>query len=223
MSRPLRCESNPLSTSMPPVSYIIAPSGERVVTCVATSASDRFASDAGNTFYLILSPLESIVEPMAKQDHLFQVIDRVIASLQSPFHFTPFQPIPALLKITVRCLQFPHRLFCEFRIIQGFKSFDVGQFAKLVITHIFSLLRRRRGGRLAGGGTTGKPVIIAFAPRQGRGTEVRWKKFRCSEFRPAPLPGCDASALGFRWFHHRLISTALSGRKAGIAEREKCG
>ncbi len=100
---------------------------------------------------------------------------------------------------------------------------NVGQDGILIITHIFSLLRRRRGGRLAGGGTTGKPVIIAFAPRQGRGTEVRWKKFRCSEFRPAPLPGCDASALGFRWFHHRLISTALSGRKAGIADREKCG
>jgi hypothetical protein len=34
----------------------------------------------------------------------------------------------------------------------------------------FALEARRR---LAGGETTGKPVIIAFAPRQGRGTVAR--------------------------------------------------
>ncbi len=66
---------------------------------------------------------------------------------------------------------------------------------------------------LAGGETTGKTVIIAFAPRQGRGTEAPRKGFRILEFRPAPLPGCETSSSRFRWFHHRLMSTALPGQK----------
>jgi hypothetical protein len=45
----------------------------------------------------------------------------------------------------------------------------VGQFGKLVITHIF-LFAPEAQRKLAGGETTGKPVIIAFAPRQGRRT-----------------------------------------------------
>ena len=66
---------------------------------------------------------------------------------------------------------------------------------------------------LAGGGTTGTGVVIAFAPRRGAGPKHRNENFRSSKFRLAPLPGCDAFALGSRWFHHRLISTALSGQK----------
>jgi hypothetical protein len=41
----------------------------------------------------------------------------------------------------------------------------------LVITHIF-LFAPEAQWRLAGGETTGKPVIIAFAPWQGRRTGV---------------------------------------------------
>ena len=45
----------------------------------------------------------------------------------------------------------------------------VGQVDNLVITHIF-LFAPEAQRKLAGGETTGKPVIIAFAPWQGRRT-----------------------------------------------------
>ncbi|MBP6822183.1 MAG: hypothetical protein KA368_11615, partial [Acidobacteria bacterium] len=77
--------------------------------------------------------------------------------------------------------------------------------------------------RLAGGETTGNVVVIALRPGKGAGPKHSDDEFRSSKFRPAPLPGCNAFAFGNRWFHHRLISTALSGQKAGIAKREKFG
>jgi hypothetical protein len=40
---------------------------------------------------------------------------------------------------------------------------------------------------------------------------------------PAPLPGCNASALDSRWFHHRLISLALSGQKQKSPNEKNLG
>ena len=67
------------------------------------------------------------------------------------------------------------------------------------------------------------PVVIALRPGRGAGSERGEKKFRSSKFRPAPLPGRDRSALSYRRFHRRLISTALSGRKARIGYLERFG
>ena len=72
---------------------------------------------------------------------------------------------------------------------------------------------------LAGGETTGQDVIIDVALRQERGT----RKSSSFTVGPAPHPGRDNLPLRFRWFHHRLISTALPGQKAGIAKRESFG
>src|SRR5215813_10782678 len=63
---------------------------------------------------------------------------------------------------------------------------------------------------LAGGETTGMPVVIAFAPRQGRRTRARIRGFRSSKPRPAPLPGGGVTAQatgGFtHWFLHKSAS-----------------
>ena len=56
---------------------------------------------------------------------------------------------------------------------------------------------------------TGKPVIIAFAPRQGRGTVVRSELFRRIPSRPAPLPGREELVARTRWFHPKA-STQVS-------------
>jgi len=46
---------------------------------------------------------------------------------------------------------------------------------------------------------TGKPVIIAFAPRQGRGTVGRSWTIRRIHSRPAPLPGREELVAWTRW------------------------
>jgi hypothetical protein len=92
----------------------------------------------------------------------------------------------------------------------------------LVITQIFFFAPEARW-KLAGGGTAGMLVVIALRPGRGAGSMRKEKKFRSSKSRPAPLPGRDRSALSYRWFHRRLISTALSGRKARIAYLERVG
>ncbi len=63
-------------------------------------------------------------------------------------------------------------------------------------------------------GTTGTFVIIAFAPQRSAGQEVIKRRFPNSKPHPAPR---------YRWFHHRLMSTALSGRKAGISKHKRFG
>ena len=71
----------------------------------------------------------------------------------------------------------------------------------------------------------------SFAPRLADFLAGRWRATSLTRLavtldnKPLPelLSGCDASALGSRWFHHRLISTALSWQKARIAQRESFG
>jgi hypothetical protein len=71
--------------------------------------------------------------------------------------------------------------------------------AKLAITYIFLFAPESRQ-RLAGGETTGKPVIIAFAP----------------------LPGREGLAARTRRFHHRLISMAFSVALSVALSVAKC-
>src|SRR5215210_4053295 len=48
--------------------------------------------------------------------------------------------------------------------------------------------------KLAGGGTTGIPVVISLRPGRGAGQVVVKRIFRGCKFHPAPLPGCKVLA-----------------------------
>src|SRR5262245_48104164 len=62
---------------------------------------------------------------------------------------------------------------------------------------------------------TGKPVVIAFAPWQGRRTRAGGRRnSHFSDSSSAPLPGRGMLGFAYRWFHRRLISIALSGQTA---------
>jgi hypothetical protein len=85
----------------------------------------------------------------------------------------------------------------------------------------FFLLAPEAQQKLAGAAATGRPVIIALAPRQGSRTGARLELFRSLRSRPAPLPGREELAARTRWRRRRLISTALSGTKAANCEVPK--
>jgi len=65
----------------------------------------------------------------------------------------------------------------------------------------------------AGGETTGNGVVIALRPGRSAGPKHGDEKFRSSRFRPAPLPGCEPSALGSGGFTTGLYPQPFQGKK----------